>query len=187
MKESVTKKRILEVASRLFYKQGYNSTGINQIIEEAAIARGSLYNHFPSKRDLLTAYIQDMEAFTFMEWDDLLKSVKDPKQKILKLFDISMLRQMRSDFGGCAFIKIAAEIPYDDLLAFDLVCHQKKATKIYIENLLQQINITKPHAFNKEMLANTLFFLLEGATITSTIVKNNQALIEAKEIAESFL
>lgn len=187
MKESATKKRILEVASRLFYKQGYNSTGINQIIEEAAIARGSLYNHFPSKRDLLTAYIQDMEEFTFLEWDNLLESVKDPKQKLLKLFDISVLRQTRSDFGGCAFIKIASEIPCDDLLAFDLVNHQKQATKVYIEKIVSQINIDPPKFFNKEMLANTLFLLLEGAMVTATISKNNQALIDARKIAESLL
>ena len=187
MKESATKKRILEVASRLFYKQGYNSTGINQIIEEAAIARGSLYNHFPSKRDLLTAYIQDMEEFSFREWDNLLDSVKDPKQKLLKLFDISMLRQTRSDFGGCAFVKIASEIPCDDLLAFDLVYHQKKATMIYIEKLLSEITVDTPKMINKEMLANTLFLLLEGAMVTSTISKNNQSLIDARKIAESLL
>jgi len=187
MKESAIRTRILEVASRLFYKQGYNSTGINQIIEEASIARGSLYNHFPSKRDLLTAYIQNMEEFSFQEWNTLLEPIKDPKQKLLKLFDIAMLRQTRSEFGGCAFIKIASEIPCDDLVAFDLVYHQKKATKTYMENLITQINIENPQSVDKEIVANTIFLLMEGAMVTATIAKNNQALIDAKKIAESLL
>jgi AcrR family transcriptional regulator len=55
MRESTVKDRILDTASRLFYDQGYHITGINQIIDEADIARASLYNHFPSKTDLLLA------------------------------------------------------------------------------------------------------------------------------------
>ena len=57
MRESSVKDRILDTASRLFYDQGYHVTGINQIIDEADIARASLYNHFPSKTDLLLAYL----------------------------------------------------------------------------------------------------------------------------------
>ena len=51
MRESAVKDRILDTASRLFYERGDHTTGINQIIEEAEIARASLYNHFPSKTD----------------------------------------------------------------------------------------------------------------------------------------
>ena len=52
MRESAVKDRILDTASRLFYDQGYHITGINQIIEEAEIARASLYNHFPNSMNL---------------------------------------------------------------------------------------------------------------------------------------
>ena len=48
-----TRERILDTAARLFYAQGYNSTGINQVIKEANVAKASLYQHFPSKEDLL--------------------------------------------------------------------------------------------------------------------------------------
>src|ERR1700709_2865132 len=110
MKESAARTRILDVASRLFYEQGYNSTGINQIIEEADIARGSLYNHFPSKRDLLTAYIQNAEEMWFAELDKYLALIKNPRQKLLALFDYRLERQLRSAFGGCQFTKIGAEV-----------------------------------------------------------------------------
>jgi len=39
------KDRILETASRLFYTQGFNATGINQILDEANVAKASLYQH----------------------------------------------------------------------------------------------------------------------------------------------
>ena len=42
MKHAEVKKRITETASYLFYKNGYNSTGINEIISEAGIAKATL-------------------------------------------------------------------------------------------------------------------------------------------------
>jgi len=50
--------RILQVASDLFYRQGYHATGINQIIREAAVAKASFYDHFSSKEALAVAYLE---------------------------------------------------------------------------------------------------------------------------------
>ena len=49
MKHAEVRNRIIETASDLFYRNGYNSTGINQIIAEAGIAKATLYNHFKSE------------------------------------------------------------------------------------------------------------------------------------------
>ncbi len=64
-KTQAVRDRIMEAASRLFYRQGYTLTGINQIIAEAGIAIGSLYNHFPSKTALLIAYLQEEDRLWF--------------------------------------------------------------------------------------------------------------------------
>ena len=52
------RERILETASRLFYTQGYNNTGINQILDEAKVAKASLYLHFGSKDELGIHYLK---------------------------------------------------------------------------------------------------------------------------------
>ena len=58
MKHSEVKNHIVETASNLFYANGYNLTGINQIISEAGIAKATLYNHFKSKEDICVSYLQ---------------------------------------------------------------------------------------------------------------------------------
>ena len=50
------RERILDTATILFHQQGYNSTGINQIISEAKVAKASFYQHFKSKDDLCAAF-----------------------------------------------------------------------------------------------------------------------------------
>ncbi len=187
MKESAARIRIVDTASRLFYEQGYNSTGINQIIDEAEIARGSLYNHFPSKRDLLLAYVETASDKWFDALDAFLGGIKSPKRRLLGLFDFRMARQVRTNFGGCQFNKIGAEVPKDDVEAFKLVSRQKDRLKEYISGSLQLMALKDSSLFKKAELVDTLFLLLEGATMEATIYKSAEPMKKARRIAEKFL
>ncbi len=128
-----------------------------------------------------------MEASSLAEWDHDLGAIKNPKKKILAIYDICIARQARSNFAGCPFIKIGAEIPCEDASAFVLIANQKKAEKTYIETLLTNAFPDESQKINNEMLACTLFLLMEGAMVTSTIEKDVQSLKDAKKIADSLL
>src|SRR5262249_48889420 len=58
---SEARRRILETADRLFYRDGIRAVGIDRIIAEAGVAKMSLYKHFPSKDDLILAVLQHRE------------------------------------------------------------------------------------------------------------------------------
>src|ERR1700738_1909208 len=113
MRESGVKDRILETASRLFYEKGSHVTGINQIIEEADIARASLYNHFPSKTDLLLAYLDSTHASWFADLDAYLRPIEGAREKLLAIFDFRIQRQIKLKYKGCHFNKIASEASDD--------------------------------------------------------------------------
>ena len=51
------KDRILETADRLFYLQGIRAVGVDTIAAEIGISKRTLYNHFPSKDALISAYL----------------------------------------------------------------------------------------------------------------------------------
>ena len=61
---------LLEAAERLFYAEGFHATGIDRVVEEAGVARMTLYNHFASKEALIAAvlerryrrYLEDLRA-----------------------------------------------------------------------------------------------------------------------------
>ena len=52
------KERILETADKLFYLQGIRAIGVDTIAAEIGISKRTLYNHFPSKDALITAYLE---------------------------------------------------------------------------------------------------------------------------------
>jgi AcrR family transcriptional regulator len=55
----VTRRRVLQAAESLFARRGYESTGMADVAERAGIGVGTLYHHFPDKRALLLALIDD--------------------------------------------------------------------------------------------------------------------------------
>lgn len=54
--------RILAVAGRLFFRDGYRAIGVDRVIAEAEVAKATFYKHFPSKDDLIVAWINLAEA-----------------------------------------------------------------------------------------------------------------------------
>jgi AcrR family transcriptional regulator len=187
MKESATKNRILDVASRLFYEQGYNTTGINQIIDEADIARASFYNHFPSKHDLLAEYLDTQEEQWFESLHVFIDRFKDPKQKVLALFDSRIESQFKTGFNGCAFVRVSAEVEKTDAAIFKQLSHQKDKLRSLIRDLVAAIKPSETRLLTDEQLGDTLFLLLEGAATTGTIKKEPEPVRTAKKIAEKLL
>jgi AcrR family transcriptional regulator len=57
------RERILQTASSLFYRDGYRATGIDKVIADSGVAKATFYKHFPSKDDLIVAWIDRAEKF----------------------------------------------------------------------------------------------------------------------------
>jgi len=185
MRESNVKDKILDVASRLFYDQGYNLTGINQIIEEADIARASLYNHFDSKTDLLLAYLEQTHHRWFEEMDEFLRQIPGPREKLLAMFDYRIHRQQKVKYKGCHFSKISAEASQHEIKVFALVRVHKERLKNYISHLVHQVE--HKGTLDDELLIDTIFLLQEGGIATGSVYRNSQALKNAKRIVETLL
>ncbi len=49
--------RIIATAGRLFYHEGYRAVGVDRVIAEADVAKATFYRHFPSKDDLIVAWV----------------------------------------------------------------------------------------------------------------------------------
>lgn len=186
MQEKIkVKDRILNVASDLFARQGFNQTGINQIIAEANIAIGSLYNHFPSKNDLLIAYLERQEEEWFEGLENISEGIRNPKDRIFKYIEYRIRQQLNSDFAGCPFIKITAEVGASDLKVLQLVEAHKEKQRVMLNGLFEQVK--QNSALDTKLLADTFFLMAEGAIITTTITRNIKALEDVKKFLRKML
>ncbi len=185
MKESVVKNKILGVASRLFYTQGYNETGINQIIDEAGVVKATLYRHYPSKNDLLLDYLDHQKTFLSKGLQDFLEPVPGAKKKILAVFEFHAQMYQGNHFIGCPFLKIKAEVSPDEAAVWERVTAAKKRVRTLFGELVLELD--NKTGLSTDALADMLAYLLEGSTVLSTVHKSVDDIRSAKKTLEYLL
>ena len=179
------RERILQVAADLFYRQGYTQTGINQIIAEADIAIGSLYKHFPSKSDLLVAYLEMKENEWLEDFEKFCKGTDNPKELIIKYVDFRIEHQQNTAFCGCPFIKIMSQLDTTDDKVQQIVEAHKSKQKALLYSFFKQI--PDIGSWDKKQLSENFFVLVEGAIVTTTILRNTQALESARKFIKKII
>jgi len=180
MKIQGVKERIIETASDLFYNQGYNQTGINQIIAEAGVAKASMYQHFRSKEDIAVAYLQERHINWMGDLKSFVSNEKINSDKIIKSFDYLQTWLSEVDYRGCGFQNIICDLPKDHQKIKDQVVLHKNDVKELVLSLLHEEK-------NPVELCNELLVLLEGAIILSQIQRNDWPIIAAKNAAKKLL
>ena len=108
---NTAKERILAVASILFYEQGYNATGIQQIITESSLSKGAFYTHYKTKDDLGVAYMQKRNHDEITLLKQSIAHVTDPLKRYFYFIAAMKDVMVKTDFRGCAFANMCAEIP----------------------------------------------------------------------------
>ena len=186
MKHSIIRQTIVETASDLFYKNGYNRTGINEIIKEAGVAKATLYSHFKSKDDICVAYLQYKNS-TFLENIEAFVS-KSPKGKkqLLAIFYFLKSFFKNKGFNGCWCIKTVAEIPKENEKILTEI-QKHKGQFIELINGLMEKNYPSQFSKENQLIAKRIYLLYEGAVTESHLHQKKWPIDSAKEICELIL
>ena len=185
MKQSGVKERIVETASDLFYNQGYNQTGINQIIAEAGVAKASMYQHFRSKEDIAVAYLKQRHVNWMGSLQDFVSTKTTNKEKLIACFDYLNSWLTEVSFRGCGWQNIITDLPSDhDKIKNQAVLH-KNDVRAWVHKLLKED--TKYSGKQAEKVGDEVIILLEGAIILSQIQKNDWPITAAKRAAVRLL
>ena len=170
---------VIETASRLFYKQGYGNTGINQIIEESGVVKSSVYTAFRTKEDILMAYLETTGAAT----DKALQAAADqsntPKERVLAVFDYLIRMVQGKEYYGCQFLNIISEIPPEAERVIKQIQKQKNGVRSLFTRILEPIG--------KQDLADEIYVLFEGALAANKVHHEVWPVEAAKKIASKIL
>jgi AcrR family transcriptional regulator len=107
-----TRERILESAYDLFSHRGIRAVGTEELIANANVAKATFYRHFPTKDDLVLAFLRRREQVWVCDW--VMAEAKErgatPEQQLLVIFDLFDEWFATDDFEGCSFINVLLEI-----------------------------------------------------------------------------
>lgn len=170
------RERILSTAMVLFHQQGYNSTGINQIIDEAEVSKASFYQHFKSKDDLCIEFLNKRYDYWVSELEKFTSEAETVQEKILKSFDFLIDMNKREDFRGCSFLNILSEIPADKEEIHKVIrYHKNKLRECFNEDI------------QNDMVSAHVYLLFESSILTSQLYRSNELIEKSKIIVKEIL
>jgi AcrR family transcriptional regulator len=185
MRKQGVKERIIATASDLFYNQGYNQTGINQIISEAGVAKASLYQHFRSKEDIAVAYLIARHSMWMGKLNDCISIQNTSKGKVIGCFDYLIEWLNEVNFRGCGWQNIITDLPDGHLKIRDQAVYHKNDVRNWIHSLLKKQS--DYDEIQAEELGDEVLILIEGAIILSQIQKDEWPIKSAKRACVKLL
>ena len=103
------RERLLAAANELFYNEGVHTVGIDRVIEQAGVAKASLYNTFGSKDELVRAYLETRHASVTQRIMAAVHRYGTPRERLLAVFEGQAELFAQPDYRGCAFARASAE------------------------------------------------------------------------------
>ncbi len=159
MRRADKRDHLIDIAMRLFSKNGYHATGIDVVLAEAGIAKTTLYRYFESKDELIVAALAKADEMAREELRSFVEAAtKDPRGRVLATFDQLDIWLNASDFRGCPFVAAAAEFGDDANPVFQQVRLHKRLYLAYFEELVRAASMPEP-----KRLAAQIMMLHEGA------------------------
>lgn len=108
--ERPARERILATAHDLFYRDGIRATGVDRVIGEAGVTKVTFYRHFPSKDDLVRAFL-DHRHERWMRWFTEALARHRARSPGLAALVPALAEWLRDEgYRGCAFINSVVEV-----------------------------------------------------------------------------
>ena len=166
--------RILAAADKLFYEQGIRAVGVDTIAAEAGVSKRTLYNYYPTKDDLIAAYLT--ARFKHIEPSDA-----PAREQILGYFDYLERVFAKARFRGCPYINAVAELSDPKHAAAGIALQFKEQRRLWFRALLERMAVKQADA-----LATQLQLLVEGA-LSATLVRGDPAVARSARAAAEVL
>lgn len=166
--------RILQTAHDLFYRDGIRATGIDKIIAESGVAKATFYRYFPSKNDLIRAFL-DYRHQRWMKWfeEALARNGATPGAGLAPLLPSLAEWFQNPVYRGCAFINSVSEL---GTLA-DVV----EISRSHKQDMTEVIAQLLPESELREQLAIAVAIAVDGAIVKAQF--ENQTTDKAETLA----
>ncbi|MFS0722709.1 TetR/AcrR family transcriptional regulator [Paenibacillus sp. 1P07SE] len=172
------RQRVLAVACELFYREGIRAVGVDTIVEKSGVAKTTLYRHFPTKEDLIIAYL---EAYDHMNWESfdevLSKHSGAPQDQLLAFIEATIEILEPDHHRGCVFLNALAEFSNQEHPVHLLALEYNRALRLRLTRLTRQAGI------EDEQLADRLMLLINGAMASIPIYGFDGPAAQLKTIA----
>ena len=190
-----TRAKIIDAAMDLSLRQGHAATSIDEVIEESGITKGSFFYHFPSKKHLAIALIENFSAAEIQVFEENFnkanKLTNDPLQQLLIFVGLikELHTQTEENHVGCLFASFSYENQLQDeelqKIASKTLLQWKVTLSDKIKEIIKRYPPNQPVA--PDDLADMFLVTLQGAYVLTRIMKNPNFVQLHLELYKTFL
>jgi AcrR family transcriptional regulator len=157
------RERVLETAYAMFAARGVRDVGVDEVIKGAGVAKATLYRHFPSKDDLVVAFLEEREQRWTLNWveAEARRRGSEPEEQLLAIFDLFDEWFHRKDFEGCAFISVMLEMGPAHRTGSASVHHLENIRAV-VRRLAEEAGVRDPSSF-----ARSWHILMKGSIVAA--------------------
>lgn len=176
-----TRQRLTEAAIRRFYRDGFRSVGIDQILADVGISKTAFYKHFECKEDLMLAALEMQNCWLQDTFRTMIRERGGPTAigQLCALLDVVENIIESDEYQGCIFVNAAMEFPLPHEPAHVSASRNKQAIEDIVYALASEAGSSEPRA-----LAQELCLIMEGAYVTRHVTGNVQTIGIARRIAK---
>ena len=175
------RERLLAAADELFYEEGVRTVGIDRVIDQAGVAKASLYNTFGSKEALIRAYLEARHARIADRIARSIARYDTPRSRLLGVFEAQGELFAEPGFRGCAFVSASAEAHQGDQVE-----QAASAYRAWIRHLLTDL-AEQAGAPDPAALARQLHMIYDGGGLSARMDHDPAASAFSRAAAEILL
>jgi AcrR family transcriptional regulator len=162
-----TRNHILEAATHLFSKNGYEATGVAEICQTAGVSKGAFYHHFPTKQavflELLNSYLNGIETgFNLMR-----KEVQDVPQVILQMASLVGSLFQTADIHLPIFLEFWTQANHDPHIWEAAIAPYRRYQTYFAEMIQEGIDEGSMQPVDAQLAARVLVSLAVGLLMQS--------------------
>lgn len=176
--------RLLSTTADTIYRRGITASGVDEIVSRSSVSKPTLYAHFHSKAELVTAALEATHRRRSTEVEAYLADVSARgEQRVLALFDWLASYQESADCRGCAFLNAAVELVGSEYEpARRVVSRHKRWWRSVFEEAAAQAGIAEA-----ARLGDMLLLLFDGANARVLVEHDTWPVAVARRAAETLI
>jgi AcrR family transcriptional regulator len=181
--DPATRDRILDAAGALFYERGTRAVGMAEIVAAAGTGKNVLYRYFPSKDELVLAYLQRFA----LDLDATMDGAVEGLERVPSAALVAITRQVADwvtapEFRGCPFRNYLREMRDVDHAPGRFALAEVQRLHARIDALVADLGTEEP-----DLLADRIWLAIEGMYASAPYGDRSEAATTAVGMVQDLL
>lgn len=175
---------LLTTARSLFARSGFHQVSVDEIADNAHVAKTAIYYHFGNKEGLVIDFLGERIERLEASLIEAVNAHTEPRARLKAVFDWHTAWFREPDFAGCVFSRASEEYKGKQDEIAELSRLQKRSLRHAVRTLVEGAGVPKDRS---DALAHCMIYLLDGAVVSANVLDEKDAADRAWDAATGLL